>query len=50
MFKYKKMIKKEHILFRLSKDEKRELKQRADKLHISMSGYIRMKTLYKYEK
>lgn len=39
------MIKQELILFRLSKAEKTELKERADKLHISMSGYIRMMTL-----
>lgn len=39
------MTKEAHILFRLSQAEKKELKQRADKLHISMSGYIRMMTL-----
>jgi len=39
------MTKETHILFRLSQAEKTELKQRANKLHISMSGYIRMMTL-----
>ena len=39
------MNKETHILFRLSKKEKTELKERAEKLHISVSGYIRMMTL-----
>lgn len=38
-------MKDETILVRISKAEKTELKERADKLHISMSGYIRMMTL-----
>jgi len=40
-----KMTKEVHVLIRLSQAEKTELKQRAEKLHISMSGYIRMMTL-----
>jgi len=39
------MTKRTNVLFRLSEAEKTELKQRAEKLHISMSGYIRMMTL-----
>lgn len=39
------MTKESYILFRLTQSEKKELKQRAENLHISMSGYIRMMTL-----
>lgn len=38
-------MKEDYVLFRLSKKEKEELLKRSQEHHISMSAYIRLKTL-----
>jgi len=38
-------MKDETVLIRISKAEKLELKKRCGELHISMSAFIRMRTL-----
>lgn len=38
-------MKDETVLVRITKSEKLELKKRCEELHISMSAFIRMKTL-----
>jgi hypothetical protein len=38
--------KETHIMFRLTKEEKILLKKLADEHHLSMSSYIRFKTLF----